>query len=123
MLHSYQMGVVVVQEKLTKQDVVTARKDHDIYIKITIDIKQEITVLGGEYHADAKKVLVEKFNSKNSDIWGGGFSILKKEFRTDAMLNLKPNLENNSMEIINPEAREKFIQIAKRTLYNIEEFI
>lgn len=117
------MGIIIVKDKLTQEDIKTAREEHDIYIKITIDIKQEIVAIGGEYHADAEKVLIENFNSKNSNIWGGGYSITRNEFRTDAMLNLKPNLGNNSMEIINAEARKKFLYIAQNTLKNIESLI
>lgn len=114
------MGIVIVDHKLTKEDIRLAREDYDSYIKITADIRQNIVAIGGEYHADAEKILVEKYDSKNEDIWGGGYDVEEKKYKVSAMLNIKPNFGNDSMDILDPEIRRLFLDSAKSVLVNIE---
>jgi hypothetical protein len=117
------MGVVIIDHKLTKEDIKIAREEYLDYIKITIDIEQEAVAIGGQYHADAEKVLVEKFGSKNTKTWGGGYDIPTKTFEANALLNIKSRLENNSNEILDPVVRKKFMDIAKKKLSNIESLV
>lgn len=114
------MGVVIINGPLTKKQVKIAREEHDVYIKITADIEQNIIAIGGEYHADAENILVKNYGSKNSNIWGGGYKIDDKIFLTNALLNFKPNLDNSSGEILDPVIRNKFLKLAKKVLKNIE---
>ncbi len=115
------MAVVII-DKLTKNSLQRAREDYLDYIKITIDIAKEIVTIGGEYHADAEEILIKNCQSKNNDIWGGGYNINTRKFETNAVLNIKPGI-NDSTEIINPEIREAFFSIARKKLKNIGEFI
>ena len=117
------MGIVLVNKPLTKGDIETARKDYPNYIKITIDIKKEIVFIGGEYHFDSEQKLMEEFGSKQIDIWGGGFRIKTKEFETNALINMRPFHENRSAELLDPKIRERFLQIVKQKLDNIESLV
>ncbi len=115
------MSVIIIDSKLTKKDIEKAREDYEYYIKITIDIDGEIIALGGEYHADAEQVLVTRYNSKNKNIWGGGYNLRTKQFETNAILNLKP-ISNPNVEILDQTAREKFLDLVTEKLDNIEQF-
>jgi hypothetical protein len=117
------MGVVIVDHKLTKEDVKTALEDHVVYIKITIDIENEIVAIGGEYHTDAENILTEKFGSKNKNIWGGGYDTISKVFEFNAMINLKPNKGNGSMLIMDSDIRDKFLALAKKRLSDIDTLL
>lgn len=116
------MALIVVDRKLTRQDFKASREDYPEYIKITADLEKEIVVIGGEYHADAEKILVEKFGSKRSDIWGGGYNITKSTFEVNAILNLKP-ATNDSLEILDPEIRNHFLEVVKSKLGNIQSLV
>ncbi|KKQ53023.1 hypothetical protein A2865_02715 [Candidatus Woesebacteria bacterium RIFCSPHIGHO2_01_FULL_39_17] len=107
------MAIVVVEDKLTKEDFEKAREDYKIYIKITIDLKKETVVLGGEYHADAEKLLLER-GSRQENIWGGGVNLETGNFETNAIINLRRG--NNSTEILDPEKRKEFLRIVRRVL-------
>jgi hypothetical protein len=90
------------------------------YLKLTVDIEKKWLVVGGELHADGEKILLEK-GSFQDDIWGGGIDIKNKIIDSTAILNLRPRLNNDSLEILDPQKREKFIQIIKdyfRELWN-----
>ena len=114
--------VVVIIKKLTQENVSKAREEYGHYIKITVDLRQKIVAIGGEYHADAEEVLMRKFNSKRSDVWGGGYNINTNQFETNALINIRqPN--NPSMEIIDPIARGSFLALVSEKLTNIGEYL
>jgi len=117
------MTIIVLQKSVTKDDLSKACEEHKNYIKITADISQKLVAIGGEYHADAEKLLLENYGSKQKDIWGGGYNILTKQFETIAIINVRQDPENQSMEIINSEIRKKFFTIAKEKLKNIKSLI
>jgi hypothetical protein len=115
------MGIVVI-EKLTGKDVEKAREEYTNYIKITADISREIVAIGGEYHADAEEILVKDFKCENKNIWGGGYNVKLRKFETNAVLNIKP-LINDSTEIINQKTRENFLNLTREKLEDIEKFL
>jgi hypothetical protein len=117
------MSIVVLKNKITRQDFIRSSLDHKNYIKITADLSQDIVAIGGEYHADSEKLLIENYNSVQKYIWGGGYNISTKQFETIAIINIRQNSENQSMEIINPKIRKKFLDVVKKKLGNIESLI
>lgn len=106
------MAVVFVSKKVTSDDLLIAQKDYGKYIKIVIDIKNNIMTIGGEWHADGEKVLLDH-NADKNNIWGGGIDLDTKNIDTLALINLRPKLNNNSQEILSETNRIKFINIVK----------
>ena len=117
------MAIIILQEKPTKENISKARKEHKEYIKITVDISQELVAIGGEYHADAEKILLDTYNSKQANIWGGGYNISTEKFETYAIINIRQDPDNQSMEIINPKIRKEFLQIVNKKLKDIKSLI
>lgn len=108
------MAIVIIQDKPTFEDLKKAREEYKSYIKITIDVAKEIVAIGGEYHADAEKLLFAK-GSKQENIWGGGVNLETGLFETNAIINLRAKT-NPSADILDPTIREKFLTIAKEAL-------
>lgn len=117
------MGVVIVDNKLTENDIKTAREDYGNVIKITTDIEQEIAAIGGEYHHDAEQILIRRFKSKNSNLWGGAYYIDTKILTTNAYINYKSNLGNPSNEILSEQKREEFLKFANKIVKEIESLL
>jgi len=115
------MAIVVVEE-LSKNDVAKAREEYSEYIKITADISRKIVAIGGEYHSDAEEILIRDYKCKSENIWGGGYNIKLKKFEANAVLNIKPQI-NDSLEIVDSEVRENFFKLAKDKFKNIEKFL
>ena len=116
------MSVVVLKGKPKKNHIKKAREDHKNYIKITADLEKKIIAIGGEYHADAEKILAEKYGAKQRSIWGGGYNIDLDEFETIAVINIKqPN--NPSSEIIDQKVRKEFLEFVKRELADIKSLL
>lgn len=116
------MSLVLVGENLTAADLEKAREEYKFYIKITVDLRQELVVVGGEYHADAEQLLLGKYGSLQSDIWGGGFNIEAKQFETNAIINLRSGV-NDSMEILDADLRSRFLELVRSRLANILELL
>lgn len=108
------MPIIIVKGNLSKQEFEEARRDYEAYIKITVDLEREAVVLGGEYHADAEKMLLEQ-GSLQDNIWGGGVNLETRQFETNAIVNLRVG-KNDSTEILDPEKRTKFLGLARRVL-------
>jgi len=108
------MAIIIVEGKLSKKDFQKAREEYQGYIKLTIDIKRQKVALGGEYHADAEKKLLDQ-GSKQENLWGGGVNLETKQWETNAIINLRSG-KNDSTEILDPQTRKKFLKIAKGIL-------
>jgi|SRR3989338_11075482 len=106
----------IIHQILTLEEIEKLRQQFGQYLKVTADIEKELVVIGCELHADGEKILLEK-GSKSDNIWGGGINLKLKEIDTTAVLNLRPGLGNNSMEIIDLKRREKFLALVRR-LFN-----
>ncbi len=107
--------IVCLYTRATKADIKNASEEFGDYIKIVVDIERKVMAIGGKLHADAEDILIKK-GSRQDDIWGGGYEIKTKKIDTQAIINLRPRLGNDSMEILDPEIRKKFIKLAERWL-------
>lgn len=114
------MAIIVLQDKPNKLDIKKAREDYSSYIKITVDLDQELVLIGGEYHADAEKILLKNFQSKSRNIWGGGYNISLDKFEVNAMINIR---QNDSPEILDPKIRNKFLKLVQKKLSDIKSLL
>ena len=106
------MSVILVKDKLSFIDLQKAKEDYNDYIKVTVDVVVEAITVGGRWHADGEKLLMAN-GSKQSDIWGGGINLLTKQVETFALVNLKPNQNNDSQDILDAEIRKRFKKIVE----------
>lgn len=97
---------------LSLEEITDLNQKYGDYFKITADIDRGNLVVGCPLHADGEKILLAK-GSRQESIWGGGLNFLTKEVDCLAVLNLRPNQNNPSMEILDPARREKFIKTVK----------
>lgn len=102
----------LVDAVLSASDVQKIQAEFGNYVKLTVDLENKWVVIGPELHADGEKVLLEK-GSNQDKIWGGGINLKDKVIDTTAVMNLRPRLNNESMEILDSERRTKFIGIVK----------
>jgi hypothetical protein len=115
------MGIIIVKEKVTAKDIEKAREHYPNYIKVTADIKRKIVLIGGEYHADAERMLLEEHGSRQSDIWDGGYNLETGDFEVNAMINLRPK-QNSSYDILDPETRDESPRSKLREIFSVRCF-
>ena len=90
-------------------------RDFDGYIKLVVDKEKEILAGGGERHVDAEQLLLKE-GSKQQDLWGGGMDWETKEIDYNSIINLRPNQDNPSRDILDTQIRKKFDAIVQKLL-------
>ena len=107
-----------VDRKLSKKEISGFQNEYGDYVKLTIDVEKGWVMVGCILHADGEKILLEK-GSRQNDIWGGGINLQTKDIDATAVLNLRPKLNNSSLEILDPHRRQKLISIITKLFKNI----
>ena len=106
---------LIIRGKATKIELQQLAKHFDGYIKIVVDVEKGILAGGADRHFDEEKVLLED-GSKQENLWGGGFDVQTKEIDYNSIINLRPNQENPSRDILSREVRQEFDNIVKKFL-------
>ena len=106
---------MVLINKATEKQIREASEEFVTYLKIVVDVEKEIAAIGGKFHADAEKMLLEN-GSKQNNLWGGGLDLKSGKFDMQAIINIRPEQGNDSMEILDPDVRKKFIAVAEKFL-------
>jgi len=102
-----------INKPLSKLDIGDLNRKYGAYFKITVNIETGELVAGCELHVDGEDVLLQK-GGLGSDIWGGGIDVVNKSIDSIAVLNLRPSLGNDSMEILDSLRRKKFYNVVER---------
>lgn len=83
-------------------------------VKIVVDVERRVVALGGQLHADAEALLLER-GSRQQDLWGANFYPERdpgRRLEYVALINIRPAQGNRSMEIQDPQVRERVGEIA-----------
>lgn len=107
------MAILAFTSRPDKKQLQEISKEFGDYIKIVVDIERGIIAAGCRLHADCEKLLLEN-GSKQENLWGGGFDVTTGTIDDFALINLRPNQNNPSQEILDSVIRNKFFEIAKR---------
>jgi len=90
-------------------------KHFEGYIKVVVDVERGILAGGMDRHADEKKELLNN-GSLQRNLWGGGLDLETKEIDYNSIINLRPNQDNPSRDIMSKEIRAEFGRIVKKLL-------
>ncbi len=93
----------------------TCYSTFDRMVKIDIDIERKIIAADAEMHADLEEILLEA-GSKQEDVWGA--NIYPEELddayiEYTSLINIRPSVGNNSMEVESVEIRSKIKEIVE----------
>ena len=95
----------------------------DDMVKLVVDLRQQIVAVGGELHADAEQLLLER-GSQQADLWGANYYPGRGPedcIEYTALINIRPAQDNPSMEILDPKTRETIHSIVSRLIGQGEE--
>lgn len=108
--------ILIISKKATSEAIKKMAEDFDGYIKVVVDVEQEILAGGGERHVDLEQMLLQE-GSKQANLWGGGLDLETKEIDYNSIINLRPNQNNPSRDILSTEIRQKFDKILKNLFF------
>ncbi|MBP5974346.1 hypothetical protein HW132_16800 [Brasilonema sp. CT11] len=84
-------------------------EQHKFYIKTAVDVERRVLAGGGDMHYDCEQILLDD-GSTQENIWGASFMPVNPKITYDSIVNLRPR-QNRSMEILDPNIRERVAQI------------
>ncbi|MFH0948530.1 MAG: DUF5674 family protein [Elusimicrobiota bacterium] len=109
----------IVDKKITKSELVRKFLNYfETVSKAVVDIEKEIIAIDAELHSDLEAYLLEN-GSEQENLWGINFYPFKN--KTDfieytALINIRPHQDNRSMEVENPEIKEKIKKIVDKLI-------
>ena len=82
-------------------------------VKYVVDVRRRIAAVGGELHADAERILLER-DSRQQDLWGANYypgAGPEKCSEYTALINIRPSQGNRSMEIADDKIRSTLREV------------
>lgn len=109
------MTTLILDSKANSEQIELVSEHFNGFIKVVVDIEKEILCAGADRHVDEEQELL-KSGSKQSDLWGGGLDLKSGEIDYNSMINLRPNQDNPSRDVLSKEIREKFDNVVIKIL-------
>jgi len=105
----------LLRQRATAAQVAEMLETLNVYIKLAVDIEQEIAAGGGALHADCEAVLLEA-GGRQADIWGADWIPSSGEVLYEALINIRPSQNNPSMTILDPAIRARVKKVVEGLL-------
>lgn len=103
-----------IAQPISLQDIkAMAQNSFGDFVKAVVDVEQGIMAVDAELHADEESFLLEG-GSKQENLWGINiYPDLNGEERIefDSMINIKPNQNNRSRSVGDPQIRAAITKI------------
>lgn len=106
---------MILRKKASNNQLTKLSEHFDGYIKVVVDIKRKILAGGGDRHFDDEQDLL-KDGSLQENLWGGGYDTKTREIDYNSVINLRPNQDNPSRDILSLRVREAFDDIVRKLL-------
>lgn len=107
--------LLIIRKRVTQEELKKISSQFKGYIKIVVDVERGVMAAGADRHFEEEKALLDE-GSKQEDLWGGGVDLDTGEIDYNSVINLRPNQDNPSRDILSKEVREKFGKIVKELL-------
>lgn len=104
--------IYLLKEKASPEQVKEMLQTLGLYIKLAVDVENEILAGGGVLHADCEAVLLEA-GSLQKDVWGADWIPETQEVTFESLINIRPRQNNFSMEVESNELRTKIQKIVR----------
>lgn len=117
----------IVKEKISKEELKKITEEgFGTVVKVAVDVEKEILALGGEWHSEGQKLLVETEDSDGQNVWGINFYPFKpsaERIEYIALINIKSASGNRDMLIQDREIRDKIKNIINKLLLADDEAV
>lgn len=114
------MTIHLLRERATPQQVAEMLEAHAHIrmIKIVVDVRRRALAGGSAMHFECEGLLL-KDGSESDDLWGANWYPDDQTIEFEALINIRPRLNNRSMIIQSPELRQAVESVAREYLEGI----
>jgi len=113
------MEIKIIEKQITKEELKTIAVEwFGTMVKAVVDLDKNIIAIGGEMHADAEAILIEK-GSKQNALWGINLYPNEKNdnlIKYISLINISPRRNNLDMEIQNHEIKSQIKKLVDRLI-------
>ena len=102
----------LLTSRVSAQQLAEMLEELEDYVKLAVDIEQNLVARGGKLHADCEAVLLEN-GSQQENIWGADWDPGVREVRYESFINIRPLQHNPSMILLDPEIRSRVEKIVR----------
>ena len=101
--------ILVLEARLARAELARLAGLFGDMVKYVVDVERGVIAIGGELHADAEQVLLER-GSRPADLWGANY--YPGRGREDcieytSLINIRPARGNPGMEVADAAVRER----------------
>lgn len=102
-------GILVIEDKIEPEEL--GRLVHRFFgdmVKYVVDVRVKIAAIGGEFHADAEQILLQR-GCHQEDLWGANYYPGRGRdgcIEYTALINIRPSQGNRSMAIDDERIRK-----------------
>jgi hypothetical protein len=107
--------IYILRAPATPQQIEDMLQVLETYIKLAVDIERGILAGGGVMHADCESALLED-GSAQEDIWGADWNPTSQQVTFESLINIRPRQKNPSIEILDPQLRDRVAQVTRHLL-------
>lgn len=104
--------IITKAEPFTSDEIKKLKEQFEVYIKTVIDIENRVCSAGMDRHFEGEEILLQE-GSKQSSLWGGGLDLETRIIDFNSFINIRPNDNNTSNEIQNPDIRKRYEELTK----------
>ena len=113
-------NIHLIKTRATKEQIVEMLSTLESYIKVAVDIDQEILAGGGVMHADCEHILIES-GSKQRNIWGADWHPKEKRVAFGSLINIARQVKQgirltDPMQIKDIKIREQVEKVIRARL-------
>ena len=110
--------IYIIRDRPTRQQLDEMLQSLTTYVKLAVDVKSGVIAGGGAMHADCEAELLAD-GSQQVDVWGADWYPDLQEVKYESLINIRPRQNNRSMEIQDPELRQRIAAIVQPLLEGI----
>ncbi|MDP3994807.1 MAG: DUF5674 family protein [bacterium] len=105
--------IITTDKPYTKHEIANLQEVFGSYIKTVIDLDKKICTAGMDRHFEGEAILLDQ-GSKQADIWGGGIDTVNKTIDCNSFINIRPNDNNESNDILDSKLRKQYQELTKQ---------
>lgn len=104
--------IITKSSPYTQGEIDKLKEEFDTYIKTVIDIEKRVCSAGCDRHFESEKILLDQ-GSRQTDIWGGGVDLETELIDYNSFINIRPDDNNSSNDILDPTIRKKYDKLTR----------